>query len=169
VTLAYTGSSHPTLKISCWFSIAYVIHKSPSVKFFKNVLKCVKILWWGTVSILSNHKAGGLPLVGSPWMPIRYIPSYPPYLEAFSSIHNLRASHVLVTGNFNKMMYEWTASTHVRSFGTNCMIKCTLICEPVLLIEFHNHTEFMYNNCLRNVLQYLERLREEYIQSCLVT
>jgi hypothetical protein len=40
---------------------------------------------------------GGAPLVGSPRLLIQYIRSYPPYLEAVSSIRNLRACHVVMT------------------------------------------------------------------------
>jgi hypothetical protein len=36
-------------------------------------------------------------LVGCPWLLIQYIRSYPPYLEAVSSILNLRTRHAMVT------------------------------------------------------------------------
>jgi hypothetical protein len=54
------------------------------------------------VSVLSsvfnvaNFQAGGTPLVGCPRVLIQYIGSYPPYLEAVSSIRNLRTRHALV-------------------------------------------------------------------------
>jgi hypothetical protein len=44
-----------------------------------------------------NPQAGGLPLIVSPRVLIRYIPSYPPYLEAVSSIRNLRTCKAMVT------------------------------------------------------------------------
>jgi hypothetical protein len=47
---------------------------------------------------MPNLKAGGVPLVGCPRMLIQYIRSNPPYLEAVSSIRNLRTRHAMVTG-----------------------------------------------------------------------
>jgi hypothetical protein len=54
-------------------------------------------LQWGVVSPTPNPQAGGLPLVGCPWLFIRYIRSYSPYLKAVSSIRNLRTCHAMVT------------------------------------------------------------------------
>jgi hypothetical protein len=54
-------------------------------------------LSWGVVSPPPNLQAGGPPLVGCPRLLIQYIHSYPPYLEAFSSIRNLRTCHAVVT------------------------------------------------------------------------
>jgi hypothetical protein len=51
----------------------------------------------GVVSPLPNPQAGGPPLVGCPQLLIQYIHSYPPYLEAFSSIRNLSMCHAVVT------------------------------------------------------------------------
>jgi hypothetical protein len=42
-------------------------------------------------------QAGGPPPVGCPLLLIQYIRSYPPYLEAVSSIHNLRMRQAVVT------------------------------------------------------------------------
>jgi len=42
---------------------------------------------------------GGPPLVGSPWLLIQYIHSYSSYVEAVSSICNLRMHHAIVTEN----------------------------------------------------------------------
>jgi hypothetical protein len=42
-------------------------------------------------------QAGGLPPIGCPRLLIQYIRSYPPYLEAVSSIRNLRTRHAMVT------------------------------------------------------------------------
>jgi hypothetical protein len=51
---------------------------------------------------MPNPNAGVPPLVGCPRLLIQYIRSYPPYLEAVSSIRNLRASHaVVVRGPLN--------------------------------------------------------------------
>jgi hypothetical protein len=51
------------------------------------------------VSYPPNPQAGGPPPVGCPRLLIQYIRSYPPYLEAVSSIHNLRTRHAVVTGD----------------------------------------------------------------------
>jgi len=45
----------------------------------------------------STPQAGGPAVVGCPRLFIQYIHSYPPYLEAVSSIHNLRTRCVMVT------------------------------------------------------------------------
>jgi hypothetical protein len=49
------------------------------------------------VSLIPNSQAGGLPLMGCPRLLSQYIRSYPPYLEAVSSIRNLRTRHAVVT------------------------------------------------------------------------
>jgi hypothetical protein len=64
----------------------------PSVTF-RNML----FLRWGVVSPNLNPQAGLPPLVDCPWLLIQYILSYPPYMEAFSSIPNLRTRHAVVT------------------------------------------------------------------------
>jgi hypothetical protein len=46
---------------------------------------------------MPNSQAGGPPLVDCPRLLIQYIRSYPPYLEAVSSIRNLRTRCTLVT------------------------------------------------------------------------
>jgi hypothetical protein len=46
---------------------------------------------------MPNPQAEGPPLVGSPRLFIQHIRSYPTYLEAISSIRNLRTRHVVVT------------------------------------------------------------------------
>jgi hypothetical protein len=61
---------------------------------FRNVFPFLR---WGVVSPPPNPQAGGPPLVGCPRLIIQYIRSYPPYLEAFSSIRNLRTRHAVVT------------------------------------------------------------------------
>ncbi|KAJ4442813.1 hypothetical protein ANN_04406 [Periplaneta americana] len=43
-----------------------------------------------------NPQAGGPPLIGCPRLLIQYIHSYSPYLEAVSSIRNLRTRHAVV-------------------------------------------------------------------------
>jgi len=64
-------------------------------------LSCVtfrnKLVFYGE-ELLPNIQAGGLPLIGCLLLLIQYICSYPPYLEAISSIHNLRMWHAIVTG-----------------------------------------------------------------------
>jgi hypothetical protein len=49
------------------------------------------------VSPPSNPQAGGPPTVGYPRLLIQQIRSYPPYLEAVSSIRNQRTRHAVVT------------------------------------------------------------------------
>jgi hypothetical protein len=48
------------------------------------------VLRWGVVSPPPNPQFGGPPPVGCARLLIQYIRSYPPYLEAVSSIRNLR-------------------------------------------------------------------------------
>jgi len=54
------------------------------------------VRWGVTFSRSPNTKAGGPTPVSSLWLLIQYIRNYPPYLEAVSSIHNLRTRHVMV-------------------------------------------------------------------------
>jgi hypothetical protein len=49
------------------------------------------------VSPPPNPQAGGPPTVRCPRLLMQYIHSYPPYLEAVSSICNLRMRHAMVT------------------------------------------------------------------------
>jgi hypothetical protein len=53
-------------------------------------------LRWGVVSPTPKPQVGGPLLVGCPRLLIQYIRSYPPYLEAFSSIRDLRLPHAIV-------------------------------------------------------------------------
>jgi hypothetical protein len=55
----------------------------PCVIFYYKLL-----LWWGIVSHWLNSQSGGPPLIGCPRLLIRHIRSYPPYLEAVSSIRS---------------------------------------------------------------------------------
>jgi hypothetical protein len=55
-----------------------------------------KIIMRAVVSPTPNPEAGGLPRVCSPRLLVQYIHSYPPYLEAISSTHNIRMSWVKV-------------------------------------------------------------------------
>jgi hypothetical protein len=48
---------------------------------------------------MPNPQAGGPPVVGCPRLRIQYIRSYPPCLEAVSSILNLRTRHAVMTRN----------------------------------------------------------------------
>jgi hypothetical protein len=51
----------------------------------------------GVVRPLPNPQAGGPPPVSCLLLLIQYISSYPPYLEASTSICNLKACHDVVT------------------------------------------------------------------------
>jgi hypothetical protein len=55
-------------------------------------------LRWELVSPPPNPQDGGPPHVGRPRLLIQYIRSHLPYLEAVSSIRNLRTCHAVVTG-----------------------------------------------------------------------
>jgi hypothetical protein len=55
------------------------------------------VLWGRVVSPPPNPQAGGPPIVGCPRLLIQYIRSYPPYVEAVSSIRNPRIRHAVVT------------------------------------------------------------------------
>jgi hypothetical protein len=46
---------------------------------------------------MPNLQAEEPQLIGCPQLLIQYIRSYPPYLEAISSIRNLRTLHAVVT------------------------------------------------------------------------
>jgi hypothetical protein len=62
------------------------------------------------LALRPTPQAGGWPLVGCPWLFIQYICSYPPYLEAVSSICSLRKHHSVVTRdppNIEKEMIYW--------------------------------------------------------------
>jgi hypothetical protein len=61
---------------------------------FRNKLIFLRL---GIVSPTPNPQAGGPPLVGCPRLFVQYIRSYPPYLEAVSSICNLRTHYAVVT------------------------------------------------------------------------
>jgi hypothetical protein len=63
---------------------------------FRNKLGVLR--WWVVIPP-PNPQAGGPPPVGSPRLLIQYIRRYPPYLEAVSSIRNLRTRHAVVTGD----------------------------------------------------------------------
>jgi hypothetical protein len=51
------------------------------------------------LSPMPYPQAKGPPLVGCPRLFIQYIRSYPPYLEAISSIRNQRTCHAVVTSD----------------------------------------------------------------------
>jgi hypothetical protein len=63
-------------------------------------------LRWGVLSPTPNSQAGGPPLVGCPRLLILYILSYLPYLEAVSSICNLRTRHAVVTRDPPNTVYR---------------------------------------------------------------
>jgi hypothetical protein len=91
---------------------------------------------WLSFHATLNHIAEGPPLVGPPRLRIQHIRSYPPYLEAVSSIRNLGTCHAVVKGthlkwklntfSLNCFNCEGFNSTHVlrrrliTSFAVNC-------------------------------------------------
>jgi len=72
---------------------------SPGLKCFETFRNMLDFLRWGVVSPTPDPQAGGQPRVGCPQLLILYIRSYPPYLEVFSSIRNLKMCHAVVIRN----------------------------------------------------------------------
>jgi 5-methylcytosine-specific restriction endonuclease McrA len=85
------------------------------------------------VSPPPNPQAGGPPTVGCPLLLIQYIRSYPPYLEAISSIRNPRTWHAVVTVDPLNMVHKLTVDniqchhlhTKISSKSTNRFKSCT--------------------------------------------
>jgi hypothetical protein len=69
--------------------------------------------WWGAVIPMPNLQAGGPSFVDCPWLLIQFIHTYSPYLEAISSIHNLKMCHVMVKEIPSNMDHIPTAMTIV--------------------------------------------------------
>jgi hypothetical protein len=90
ITLTILGEDH----FPCLRSFQSI---RPVPRPFVTFRDVIHFLRWGVVSPLPNPQAGGPPLVGCPRLLIQYIRSYPPYLDAFSSIRNLRTRHAVVT------------------------------------------------------------------------
>jgi hypothetical protein len=89
---------HSTCQISYPFSLAYIVYrKNLSLRPFVTFRNKIIFLQWGVGSSTPNPQAGGPLLVGSPRLLMQYIYIYPPYLEAVSSIRNLRTRHAVVT------------------------------------------------------------------------
>jgi hypothetical protein len=94
--IVLTKGRHPTL------SWASRIQFAPSIPIsLRSILMLSSHLRLG---LPNNHQYGGLPPVGCLRLLIQYIRSYPPYLEAFSSISNLRMRHAIVTRDPPKMV-----------------------------------------------------------------
>jgi hypothetical protein len=69
--------------------------------------------------------AEGPPLVGCLRLLIYYIRSYPPYMEAVSSIRNLRTRHAVVTKgppNMDRRETKW------QEVGENCIMRSFITC-----------------------------------------
>jgi hypothetical protein len=56
-------------------------------------------LWQPSYGDELTPKLEDYPLVDCPWLLMKYICSYPQYMDAVYSIHNLRTHHAMVTGN----------------------------------------------------------------------
>jgi hypothetical protein len=80
---------------------------SPCPRLLVNFLK--KLIFYGEELLAPRRtpQAGGPPLVGCPRLLIQYIRSYPPYLEAVSSIRNLRTRHAVVTRDPPNMVIKY--------------------------------------------------------------
>jgi hypothetical protein len=83
--------------ISIFFHLGCLSKESVWIRGFLWSFVTSLFLWWRVVSPTPNPQAGGPPLIGCPRLLFQYIRSYPPYLEAVSSIHNLRMRHAMVT------------------------------------------------------------------------
>jgi hypothetical protein len=70
---------------------------------------CNELIFYGEelLAPISTPKLEGPPLVCCPQLLVQYIHSYPPYLEAVSSICNLRRTHI-------KMNYELPRNTVIK-------------------------------------------------------
>jgi hypothetical protein len=68
-----------------------------SLKQSSTVVTNIEFYGGRVVSPPHNPQAGGPFTVGCSRLPIQYIRSYPPYLEAISSIRNPRTHHAMVT------------------------------------------------------------------------
>jgi hypothetical protein len=83
-----------------YLSVGYFcqrIHHGP--RPFRIFHKKLRVLRWGGFSPLSNPQAGRSPPVGCLRLLIQYIRSYPPHLQAVSSIRNVMTRHAVVTGD----------------------------------------------------------------------
>jgi hypothetical protein len=66
---------------------------------FRTFRNKLGVLRWGVFSPPLNPQTGEPSPVGCSLLLIQYICSYPPYLEAVSSIGKLRTRHAVVTGD----------------------------------------------------------------------
>ena len=71
------------------------LHNSVSKDLYQSGVLCSRV-----VSLIPNPQVGGLPLLSYPCLLIQYTHSYPPYLQAVSSIHNVRAHQWRTEGGF---------------------------------------------------------------------
>jgi hypothetical protein len=89
---------HVPNRMSIFHSLGHLFKESVQVRGpFWHFVRNFFFLRWGVVRPTPNSQAGGPPLVGCLRLLIQYIRSYPPYLEAISSIRNLRTRHAVVT------------------------------------------------------------------------
>jgi hypothetical protein len=92
-------------------SLAQVVYPTNLSKFEAFVTVREKLLFYVEELIDPRStpppQTGGPPLAGYPRLLIQYIRIYPPYLEAVSSIRNLRTRHAVVTkGPLNMDRYS---------------------------------------------------------------
>jgi hypothetical protein len=114
------------------------------------------VLHWWVVSPPPNPQAGGPSPVGCPRLLIQYIRCYPPYLEAVSSIRNLRTRHAVVTRNPLNMGFQYIFLKSILILS--CMRYCPVF-KKKALEDVYNYfldvvnrlTGFILNHCVSKV------------------
>jgi hypothetical protein len=118
----------------------------PGPRSLLNVRNKLIFLLWGVVSLTPNLQAGGPRLLGCPRLLIRYIRSYPTYLEAISSIRNMSTRLALVTRDLPN-------------------IALRIIMKIILHILLYTLWDILHNVSKRSILISMH-VRENYVQNC---
>jgi hypothetical protein len=97
-------------------SFHWLCHSKVSIQIRRHVGHFIHswLLMGGVASPFPHSQSQGLPLVGCPRLLIQYVCSYRPYLEAISSIHNLKTWYAIVTGShiiwklyIHQLLFRW--------------------------------------------------------------
>jgi hypothetical protein len=90
--------------------------KNPS-QALRDISEQYVVIRRGIVNPMANPQAGVPPLIGCPRLLIQYNRSCPPYMEAVSSIRNLRTRCILVTRDpLNMGLYRLLLIQYIRSY-----------------------------------------------------